>query len=200
MGKSKAILNNPEQGPAYYFNKYEGADWDPALRLETWRAMEDALAEGKCRAIGVANFTVKHLKHLMAESKIVPAVNQVEFHPYLFQSELLAFCREHGIVLQAYGSLGGQDTKSNLLAEPAVLEAAEATGATPAQVLLRWALQHGVPVIPKSTKESRLRENMGAIAKEGLVLSEEQMAALDSLRTDKRLCWKSDPLKALDFD
>ena len=84
----------------------------PSLRAETWRAMEEALEAGKCRAIGVSNFTVTHLRELKKTARVMPMVNQVEFHPYHVQRELLGFCREEGIVLQAYASLGGQGGNS----------------------------------------------------------------------------------------
>ena len=84
----------------------------PSLRAETWRAMEEALEAGKCRAIGVSNFTASHLRELKKTARVMPMVNQVEFHPYHAQRELLAFCREEGIVLQAYASLGGQGRNS----------------------------------------------------------------------------------------
>ena len=121
-----------------------------ALRAETWRAMENAVTEGKVRAIGVSNFTVAHLETLRRTAKSwPPAVNQVEFHPYLAQSELLAYCKKHGIILQAYASLGGQDAGKAklaplggpLLEHAAVLSAAANHGVSAAQVLLRWALQ-----------------------------------------------------------
>ena len=139
----------------------------PSLRAETWRAMEEALAAGKCRAIGVSNFTVAHLRELKKTARVMPMVNQVEFHPYHVQRELLGFCREEGIVLQAYASLGGQDAgkrKWETLGGPLLQHEtvaaiarrqAAGAGATPAQVLLRWALQQGVAVIPKSVSESR---------------------------------------------
>lgn len=112
--------------------------------------MENAVTEGKVRAIGVSNFTVAHLETLRRTAKSwPPAVNQVEFHPYLAQSELLAYCKKHGIILQAYASLGGQDAGKAklaplggpLLEHVAVLSAAANHGVSAAQVLLRWALQ-----------------------------------------------------------
>lgn len=130
--------------------------------------MEDSVAQGKVRAIGVSNFTIAHLETLRRTAKNwPPAVNQVEFHPYLAQSELLAYCNTHGIVLQAYASLGGQDAGKGrldplggpLLQHPVVLAAATNHGVSAAQVLLRWALQKGVAVIPKASSKERVAMN-----------------------------------------
>ena len=178
-----------------------------ALRAETWRGMEEALARGWCRAIGVSNFTVEHLRTLKTTARVwPPAVNQVELHPYHQQRELQAYCAQEGIVLQAYASLGGQDASraklealgGSLLASPAVLGAAAAHGVTAAQVLLRWALQKQLATIPKSSSEARMLEN-GAVF--GFALSSQEMAALDALEQGDagRLCWKNDPLRMLTF-
>jgi len=178
-----------------------------ALRAETWRGMEEALARGWCRAIGVSNFTVEHLRRLKATARVwPPAVNQVELHPYHQQRELQAYCAQEGIVLQAYASLGGQDASraklealgGSLLTSAAVLGAAAAHGVTAAQVLLRWALQKQLATIPKSSSEARMLEN-GAVF--GFALSAAEMAALDALEQGDagRLCWKNDPLRMLGF-
>ena len=180
----------------------------PALRAETWRAMEDALAEGKARSIGVSNFTVAHLETLKKTARVwPPAVNQVELHPYHSQAALRAYCAKEGIVVQAYASLGGQDAGKAtlaalggpLLAHPAVLGAAAAHGTSAAQVLLRWALQKGCAVVPKTTSKARLVENL---AVGGFALSDAEVAALDALDQAEsgRLCWRSDPLRMMDFE
>ncbi|NIH83378.1 aldo/keto reductase [Amycolatopsis granulosa] len=123
----------------------------------TWRALEKVHAEGRVRAIGVSNFQPHHLDRLAQESDIVPAVNQIELHPYLQQAELRAYHAAHGIVTEAWSPLakGGE-----LLAEPAVTAIAGKHGRTPAQIVLRWHLQLGNVVIPKSVTPSRVRENL----------------------------------------
>ena len=178
-----------------------------ALRAETWRGMEEALARGWCRAIGVSNFTVEHLRTLKATARVwPPAVNQVELHPYHQQRELQEYCAQEGIVLQAYASLGGQDASraklealgGSLLTSPAVLGAAEAHGVTAAQVLLRWALQKKLATVPKSSSEARMLENSAVF---GFALSAGEVASFDILEQGDagRLCWKNDPLRLLAF-
>eukprot|EP00980_Cylindrotheca_fusiformis_P030902 scaffold25611_cov122-Cylindrotheca_fusiformis.AAC.1 len=130
------------------------------LRSETWRAMEDSVDEGKCRAIGVSNFSIKHLESLRKTARIwPPAVNQIELHPYNPQTELVKYCHQHGIVVQAYASLGGQDSGKKtwktlggkLVEREEVKKIAEKHSKTEAQVLLRWATQQKFAVIPKSS-------------------------------------------------
>mmetsp|Transcript_11579 Transcript_11579/g.17523 ORF Transcript_11579/g.17523 Transcript_11579/m.17523 type:complete len:314 (+) Transcript_11579:324-1265(+) len=201
-----------------------------ALRSETWRAMEDAVYSGKCRAIGVSNFTVRHLEALKSTARIwPPAVNQIELHPYNPQTELVDYCKEHNIVVQAYASLGGQDCGKKrwnvlggrLVERSETLEIAKKHGKTPAQVLLKWSSQQGFVVIPKSTNVDHLKENFEAVA-ESWSLDDEDMTLLASINKSsaengsssvdndteedevindqRRLCWVRDPLKMLDFD
>lgn len=126
-----------------------------AQRGESWRALEALHAEGQVRAIGVSNYTIEHLQELLATARVVPAVNQVEFHPWLYQKKLLEFCRAHGIQLEAYSPL----TKGERLHDPRLEAIARKYGKSPAQILIRWCLQHEVVVIPKSTNPQRIREN-----------------------------------------
>eukprot|EP00440_Ansanella_granifera_P025040 gb/GFBE01027197.1/.p1 GENE.gb/GFBE01027197.1/~~gb/GFBE01027197.1/.p1 ORF type:complete len:365 (+),score=75.48 gb/GFBE01027197.1/:1-1095(+) len=165
-------------------------DWTPALRDEgTWQAMEELYEQGKVRALGVTNYSLRQLKQLLAVCKVRPAVNQVEFHPRLVQSEMLEFCRSEGIVLQAYASLGSGDAAQaeDFFELPPVKAAAAAHGAKPAQVLLRWALQKGCLVIPKSTRPERMAENAGIFS---FSLTEVEMQAIDALHTGTRFAWK----------
>lgn len=122
---------------------------------ETWAAMEQILGEGLVRAIGVSNFHVHHLQLLLEYAKTVPAVNQVEFHPWLQQRELRAFCREQGIVVEAWSPLA----KGRIFDQPLLQEIAAAHGKHPAQILIRWDLQLGVVTIPKSVHRERLAAN-----------------------------------------
>ncbi|GAX12636.1 butanol dehydrogenase [Fistulifera solaris] len=230
-------------GPAYNTmnKKKEDVEKDPFfyattapedmadLRAETWRAMEDAYRQGLCRSIGVSNMSIKQLRKLKESAKIwPPAVNQVEVHPLHPQDELLEYCRQEGVIVQAYASLGGQDTgkqlfaqllgekatkkqKCSLLDASLVTELASQLKATPAQTLLRWGLQRNCVQIPKTTSKSRMLENAAALS---ISMTDEQVERLkEELRSNvirnnpdaevneiTRLCWRRDPLRHLDFD
>jgi methylglyoxal/glyoxal reductase len=151
-------------------------------RLDSWRALVELRRQGKCRSIGVSNYTIGHLKELMAHSDVAPAVNQVEFSPFLFQRDLLEFCRSHAIQLEAYCPL----TRGRKLGDPAIGAVARRYGKTPAQVLLRWSLQHQVVVIPKSEQPARIGENAALF---DFALDKRDMAALDALDAGFRTCW-----------
>ncbi|MDX3239895.1 aldo/keto reductase [Streptomyces sp. ME03-5709C] len=151
------------------------------LYLETWRALEKIHADGRARAIGVSNFPVAQLQHLLDEGGVVPAVNQVELHPHLPQGELRAFHAGHGIATEAWSPLG---QGRGLLDEPALAAVAGKHGRTPAQVVLRWHLQLGNVVIPKSVTPERIRENIDVF---GFELDAEDLAAIDALDNGGRL-------------
>ncbi|HET8539965.1 MAG TPA: aldo/keto reductase [Anaeromyxobacter sp.] len=152
------------------------------LRHDTWRAMERILADGKARAVGVSNYTVRHLDELLARAKDPPSVNQVEFNPFLHQRALLAHCRRLGIQLEAYGPL----VRAHRMDHPALAAVARRHRRTPAQVLLRWGLQHDLVVIPKSVRPERIRENADLY---GFALDAQDMAALDALDEGYRTSW-----------
>lgn len=152
----------------------------PDTYIETWKALEKLYADGRVRAIGVSNFLIHHLERVMQESDIVPAVNQVEFHPRLVQKPLLDFCASHKVQFEAWSPL----MRGQILDHETVTRIAAECGKSPAQVLLRWDLQHNVVTIPKSVHEKRIRENSAVFDFE---LSSEQMAALDALDQDKRI-------------
>merc|ERR1712232_255255 len=129
----------------------EGPDTDAfkvVERAATWRALEAAKKNGKCRHIGVSNYMQKHLEELLDYAREMPAVNQIEYHPYQVDEATLAFCRKYGIVVQAYGTL----STAGLLDDPVVQAVAAENGRSAGQVLLRWSLQEGVTVIPRSSK------------------------------------------------
>jgi 2,5-diketo-D-gluconate reductase A len=148
--------------------------------LDTWRAFERLLADGRARAIGVSNFLPEHLTRLMDAGDVVPAVNQIELHPYLQQTELRDFHAEHGIVTEGWSPLGqGQ----GLLDDPQLTSIAAKHGKTPAQVALRWQLQLGNVVIPKSVTPSRIAENFAAPDFE---LDADDLAAIAALDRGKR--------------
>ena len=156
--------------------------------LEAYRALETLLADGKVRAIGVSNFMVDHLEKLLDRATVVPAVNQIEVHPYFAQPEVQAFAAEHGILTQAWSPIGGitfyrDGEHTSTLEDPVIVEIAQAHGKSPAQVMLRWGLQHGRSVIPKSTKAQRIAENIDVFDFE---LSADEMAAIDGLDTGRR--------------
>jgi diketogulonate reductase-like aldo/keto reductase len=144
--------------------------------------MEKLLETGKCRAIGVSNFTISHLEELLGEHGVTPAVNQVEFHPFLYQKELLEYCQRKKIQVEAYSPL----VRGERLKHPRILSLAKKYSKTPAQLMIRWGLQHGLVVIPKSTREGRIRENSQVFDFEIL---DEDMRSLDSLNEDLRLNW-----------
>jgi diketogulonate reductase-like aldo/keto reductase len=156
--------------------------------LEAYRALETLLADGKVRAIGVSNFMVDHLTTLLDRAGVVPAVNQIELHPYFAQPEVQAFGAEHGILTQAWSPIGGitfyrESGHTSALEDPAIGEVAHAHDKSPAQVMLRWGLQHGRSVIPKSTKPNRIAENIDVFDFE---LTSDEMAAIDALDTGRR--------------
>jgi diketogulonate reductase-like aldo/keto reductase len=156
--------------------------------LEAYRALEALLADGKVRAIGVSNFMVDHLESLLTTATVVPAVNQIEVHPYFQQREVQAFGAEHGILTQAWSPIGGitfyrDGQHTSTLQDPVIGEIAQAHGKTPAQVMLRWHLQQGRSVIPKSTKPQRIAENFDVF---GFELTGDQVAAIDGLDTGTR--------------
>jgi 2,5-diketo-D-gluconate reductase A len=141
---------------------------------DTWRALRTLLAEGRTRAIGVSNFQPAHLRRLVEDGGVVPAVNQVELHPGLQQRELRAVHAEHGIVTEAWSPLA----QGALLDDPALAAIARRHGRTPAQVVLRWHLQLGTVVIPKSVTPARIRENIDVF---GFALDDAEMAAIAGL-------------------
>ncbi|HZB33000.1 MAG TPA: aldo/keto reductase [Streptosporangiaceae bacterium] len=148
--------------------------------LDTWRAFERLLAEGRVRAIGVSNFQPAQLTRLMDASDVVPAVNQIELHPYLQQAELRDFHAEHGIVTEAWAPLG---QGKGLLDDPALAAIAAKHGKTPAQVAIRWQLQLGNVVIPKSVTPARIVEN---IAVTDFELDGDDLAAIAALESGHR--------------
>ncbi len=181
-------------------------------RRQSWRALEALQARGKTRSIGVSNFTIRHLTELLAETDRVPAVNQVEFHPYLYQRDLLDFCVAKGIVIEAYSPL----THGKRLDDPRLVTVAKRYSKvgqpaarwsrlplmqkfsrrpgikSTAQILIRWALQHQLVVIPKSARRGRILEDADVFDFE---ITEEDMQLLDGFNENLRTCW--DPTHAL---
>jgi len=158
--------------------------------IAAYKALESLLAEGKVRAIGVSNFMPHHLKQLLAATDIVPALNQVELHPYFIQRDVQEADAEHGILTQAWSPIGGitfypgwGEARRNVMEDPTIADVARKHGKSPAQVMLRWHLQQGRSAIPKSTNPARIAENFDVFDFE---LSAEELAAIDALDTGVR--------------
>lgn len=156
--------------------------------IDAYRALEQLLAEGKVRAIGVSNFMRSHLDQLLARTSVVPAVNQVEVHPYFRQPDVLAADAEHGILTQAWSPIGGithyrGDESGSTFNDPTLLQIGDAHSKSAAQVMLRWHLQQGRSAIPKSVKPARIAENFDVFDFE---LSASELDAIDALDTGVR--------------
>ena len=153
--------------------------WPVPERNQTWKTLQRLKEEGLCHSVGVCNFTIKHLKQLPGPK---PVINQVEFNPFLYQKELLDYCGKNGIVLEAYSPLSHGVTLGNKQLE----EIAKKYGKSPAQILIRWAVQNNIVVIPKSKHAERIKENAGVF---DFKINEVDMKALDSLNKNLRTCW-----------
>ncbi len=152
------------------------------VRNRTWMAMEKLKDHGMCRAIGVSNFTIRHITELIEKTKIIPDVNQVEFSPYLYQKELLTFCVKNKIQLTAYSPL----VRCQRMADPKLVAIAEKYRKSPAQILIRWCLQHKIVAIPKASMVEHLRENADVFDFE---ISAGDMKKVDAFNEGLRVCW-----------
>jgi len=159
----------------------------PEIRNESWTALTKLLKDGKCRSIGVSNYTIQHLTELLEDADVVPMVNQVEFSPFLYQKQLLDYCKKNKIQVEAYSPL----TQGAKLNHSTIQQIAKKHGKTPAQVLLRWSLQHNLVTIPKSVREERIKENSQVF---DYNLTSEDVRVLDSLDENFRNSW--DPTNA----
>ena len=153
-------------------------------RLESWTAMEELFAKGRCRSIGVSNFMVHHLEGLLQKTHVVPAINQIEMSPYnyLHRKETLDLCHSTGIVIEAYSPL----TKGKKLKDPRLVEIAAKYGKTTAQLLIRWALEKHYVVLPKSVNKDRIIENADVF---DFTISEEDLAIMDGFNEDLATGW-----------
>ncbi|MFD5473628.1 aldo/keto reductase [Streptomyces sp. NPDC127105] len=149
--------------------------------VDSYKAFEELLADGRVRAIGTSNFLPEHLERLIAETSVIPAVNQIELHPHLQQHAAREYHAEQGIATEAWSPLG---QGKGLLEVPAIVAIAQKHNRTPAQIVLRWHLQLGNIVIPKSVTPSRIRENIDAF---GFSLDDEDLGAISALNEDRRL-------------
>jgi len=153
-----------------------------AVREQTWRAMEELYKQGKCRAIGVSNYTISHLESLLSKCKIVPAVNQVEMHPRLPQQSLIQYCNQKKIQVVAYSSLG----RNSLIDNAIIKKISQKHNRTPAQILLRWAVQQDIPVLPKSIHSNFIKENIQLF---DFTLDEEDFNEIKTLNDGHHYCW-----------
>ena len=165
------------------------AEWE-ALNADTWRALEKLYKDGRIKAIGVSNFMPHHLNPLLITAEITPAVNQIEFHPGYYQWEAVELCREKNILIEAWAPLG----KGVLFSNETVLSLAEKYGKTPAQICVRWCLQHGALPLPKSSTPARIKENANSL---DFNLSPDDMALLDSL--PEKTAWSGEHPDIVDF-
>lgn len=155
--------------------------WPVENYLETWPVMEEIYRSGRARAVGVSNFKQHHLDKLLARAEVVPAVNQIELHPYLTQEDVREYCAGKGIAVQAWSPIGGQG--NDLLSDPVLKEIAARHGKSPAQVVIRWDLQLGIVTIPKSVRKERIEQNRDVFDFE---LSADELAAIGKLNKNRR--------------
>jgi diketogulonate reductase-like aldo/keto reductase len=152
------------------------------LRKKAWLELEKIQASGGAKSIGVSNYTIRHLKEMKDYANLTPSVNQVELHLFLQQPELIDYCREHGILVEAYSPLA----HAKEMDEPVIKKVADKHGKSYAQVMLRWLVEQGLVVLPKSVTPSRVKENIDIFDFE---LDAEDKAALSKLDRDMRTCW-----------
>lgn len=153
---------------------------DEALMIDTWLGMEKLYEDGKVKNIGVSNFNMNHLEILKKHAQIKPVINQVEFHPYFNQALLRNYLIEEGIQMESWSPL----MNAEILADETINEIAQTINKSPAQVVLRWNIQHGVITIPKSITPARIEQNIDVF---GFELSESQMTKIDKLNTEQRV-------------
>jgi methylglyoxal/glyoxal reductase len=154
----------------------------PRHRLDSWQALERLYTEKRVRAIGVSNFMVPHLRQLLEHAEVVPTINQIELSPFLQRRDTVEFCKQHEIAIEAYSPL----TRGQRLKHPVVVDVAQRSQRSPAQVLLRWGIQKNVIVLPKSTHEARIQENAALF---DFALDTQAMSALDNLEENLTTGW-----------
>jgi diketogulonate reductase-like aldo/keto reductase len=153
-------------------------------RNDSWKAMEELLKQGKCKAIGVSNFMINHLEDLKKNSSVLPAVNQIEFNPFVYEKEVIEYCQNLGVTIEAYTPIA----RGRKFRNTGIKELSEKYRKTEAQIMLRWELQHNAIVIPKSANPERIKENTDIF---DFNISDEDMEVLNSL--DESLRYSPDP-------
>jgi diketogulonate reductase-like aldo/keto reductase len=151
-------------------------------RRMAWQSMEAIFKSGRAKSIGVSNYTIKHLKELLAECEIKPAVNQVELHVFLQQPELVEYCKQQDIVVEAYSPLA----HGHGLNDPTLKQIADKYGVTPAQVMLRWCIEVGTVPLPKSVTPSRIKENLDIF---DFIFDDDDKTKIKQLERNLRTCW-----------
>ncbi len=184
----KALEKSLKELGLEYVNLYLIHWPETGFRKDSWRALEEIYKSGKAKAIGVSNYTIRHLEEMKEYANLTPAVNQVEFHPFLYQKELLEYCEGRGIQLEAYSPLMHGERMNN----QTITNIANKHNKSNAQVLIRWSIQHSNVVLPKSTTPERITENINVFDFE---LLESDMRALDGLNENYRTCWDPSELK-----
>lgn len=150
--------------------------------VSSWLEMEKIYKEGLAKSVGVSNFLIHHLEDIFKASDLIPAVNQVEFHPYLVQKELTDFCKKHNIQFESWSPLGAK--KNSLLEDKTILDLSEKYNKTPAQIILRWNIDKGIVTIPKSSNRERQLQNISIFDFE---LTNDDIAKIDNLDRDDRV-------------
>jgi diketogulonate reductase-like aldo/keto reductase len=158
-------------------------------REQCWRAFEEIYASGRARSIGVSNFQRKHLVTLLEDAKVAPMVNQIEVNPYIGQPDTVRFCKENGIVVEAWAPFGSGST--GVLQDPVIVAVAQRHGKNPGQVILRWLFQQGIASLPRSGNEARMRSNLDIF---DFSLSEEEMAEISALDKNQTSVDSSDSI------
>jgi len=185
LGNKTAIMTDPEFMPVDSEGKLIFSDDD---FVDTYKELEKCVKLGLAKSIGVSNFNISQLQHLLPKTSIKPVTNQVEIHPYLIQNDLRTFCEKEGIVITGYCPLGSARDDLpfvKVLEHPTILDIAKAINKTPAQVVLRYLVEMNVVPIPKSTNPERMRQNISVF---DFKLSQEQFAALQRLDRNERIC------------
>jgi len=161
------------------------------LRKGSYEDLEELHSEGLVKSIGISNYMIPHMEELLKHCKVLPTVNQVEFHPLLYQKELLDYCNDKKIIFQAYSSLGGPEGWKILSQNETLIKIASKYNKSVPQILLKWGLQHGVCVIPKTSRVENLKPNIELFDFE---ISSDDMSLIDSLNSNTRFCLDPNPI------
>ncbi|MFH4976838.1 hypothetical protein AB6A40_003547 [Gnathostoma spinigerum] len=169
---------------------FDPTPFDAKLRAESWDVLEDFYKTGKLKAIGVSNYEKKHLDELLAKATVLPALNQCEYHPYFMQPDLIEYCKEKGIIFQAYSSLGSPYSNAKLMEDNLIKQMAEKYKCSTAQFLLAWAINQGIGVLPRSSKANHVRDNFKAI---NIHIDPKDVQLVCQIKESHKYCW--DPTK-----
>ena len=157
---------------------------NPQQRIDVWKALEEAVEQGKVKSIGLSNFLKKHIEQILNNCKIKPVINQIECHPLYYDKDTIEYCKSQNIIIEAYCPLA--EFHKNLIQNKNIVEIAKSLGKSVPQVILRWHLQHQIIPLPKSVHSNYIKENYDL---DGLTLSEEQMKVIDGLNTNFKIDW-----------